>query len=382
MEKIKIYMSRILLKVFWLLPLNQKQIFFSSYEGKQYSCNPKTMYLYIKNKDIMHNYKYIYEYNDEIIPDDLKENNTTVVKHNSIKYIFYIMTSKYLITNSGISCCFPLRKSQINVNTWHGGGAYKKVGYATSNKIHNGNLSRLEIGSKQTTFLLSSSKTFSKIMSKSTKIDSEKIVEIGMPRNDILFDINRMKIVNQEVRKKLLIAMDDYVVLYAPTYRGNSGSDNYNNISFDVKKIKKEIGKKVNKNVKFLFRAHYFNDSIYLDRDIINVGGYPDMQDLLIVADTLITDYSSSIWDYSFTKKPCFLYVDDLDEYNINRGFESPIEKWPGIVCKNEDELIYHINNFDNIIYQNKIKQHLNDLKNCEKGIASSLLYNILGLDN
>ena len=78
-------------------------------------------------------------------------------------------------------------------------------------------------------------------MSKSTKIDSEKIVEIGMPRNDILFDINRMKIVNQEVRKKLSIAMDDYVVLYAPTYRGNSGSDSYNNISFDVKKIKKEI---------------------------------------------------------------------------------------------------------------------------------------------
>lgn len=56
---------------------------------------------------------------------------------------------------------------------------------------------------------------------------------------------------------------------------------------------------------------------------------YPDMQDLLEFADVLITDYSSSIWDFGITLKPAFLYVPDLERFESERGFYTPIDQWP-----------------------------------------------------
>ena len=73
---------------------------------------------------------------------------------------------------------------------------------------------------------------------------------------------------------------------------------------------------------------------------MVNVSDYPDMQELLCVADSLITDYSSCIWDYSLLARPCYLYVPDLDEYvNKEQGLFTPIESWYGVICRNNDEL-------------------------------------------
>ena len=73
---------------------------------------------------------------------------------------------------------------------------------------------------------------------------------------------------------------------------------------------------------------------------MVNVSDYPDMQELLCAADSLITDYSSCIWDYSLLARPCYLFVPDLDEYvNKEQGLFTPIESWYGVICRNNDEL-------------------------------------------
>jgi CDP-glycerol glycerophosphotransferase len=104
---------------------------------------------------------------------------------------------------------------------------------------------------------------------------------------------------------------------------------------------------------------------------VIDVSDYPDMQDLLCAVDVLITDYSSSIWDFSFTHKPCFLYAPDLEEYKSNRDFYTPIEEWPFPLAKTNQELIENIKNFDSKEYIGKVNKHHKELGSYETGHAT-----------
>ena len=105
--------------------------------------------------------------------------------------------------------------------------------------------------------------------------------------------------------------------------------------------------------------------------EIVDVSEYPDMQELLCACDVLITDYSSSIWDYSFTYKPCFLYVTDLEKYTSERGFGKDIYSWGFPVCKTDEELYQAIINFDEDKFKKKMKKHHEDLGSFEDGYAT-----------
>ena len=377
MEKIKIYLLRTILKIFWVIPLKEK-IFFSSYEGKQFSCNPRIIYQRMREKEEFNKkYIFIYEYNSDNVPEDLKNNRTKIVKHNSLNYIYHIMTSKYIITNSGLSCCFPLRSSQVNLNTWHGGGAYKKIGFATSRDVHGGDLTGILIGTKQTDYFISSSEVFTDIIIRSLKMDKEKILKVGMPRNDIFFSKNDIEIINRKVRTNLKLD-DELVILYAPTYRGTAGNNQFNEFPFNVSKIQSEFSKKFKKPVKFLYRGHYYGGKKVFDDDVIDVCNYYDMQELLIATDVLITDYSSSIWDFGLSKRPCFLVADDLKEYDDFRGFESPIDEWPGILCTTEEELIDNIISYNEEKYVEKLNNYYKKMKSYENGGATDKVLDVL----
>ena len=103
----------------------------------------------------------------------------------------------------------------------------------------------------------------------------------------------------------------------------------------------------------------------------IDATSYPDMQELLCAADILISDYSSTIWDFSLMKKPCFLYCPDLDYYmNYDRGTYTPIETWPGILCRSNEELEQAILHFNEEEYIKKVEKHHRDLGSYETGHA------------
>lgn len=373
MEKIKIRLIRIILRILWLFPIRKKQVFFSAYEGKQYSCNPKIIYEKLKSMPEYQNFDFIWESNEQNFDIDDKQ-----VKHNSFAYFFYVMTSKYIITNSGITCCIPLRKSQININTWHGGGAFKKVGYATTGEINGGDLLRVSLASNQTTYFLSSSLKFTNIMSESLRMEKEKFLPIGMPRNDIFFDKEKMRKINLSVRKKYNIEQNSIVVLYAPTYRGNSGSDEFNKINLNFELIENSIKKRFSKESVFLVRSHYYNTEKMLSDKYINVSDYPDMQELLVTADILITDYSSSIWDFGLSKKLCLLYVPDVNVYENVRGFYTPIDSWSGIKCITNEDIGYQIENYDEDDYIKKVNNYYKLLTSYDKGNACDNLINIV----
>ena len=128
-----IRMKRAALCVLHVFPVDRNKVFFSAYEGKQIACNPKALFLYMKKRGLDEGKRIIWEYNGSSTA--MKKRHITTCRHNSLSYFYHIMTSRFVITNSGVTASIPLRKGQICVNTWHAGGAFKKFGADISGEM-------------------------------------------------------------------------------------------------------------------------------------------------------------------------------------------------------------------------------------------------------
>ena len=348
---LKIYLSRFLLSFFHIFPINKKRILFIAFSGKNYTCNPK----YIYQEILKHNfdYEYIWVLNNK----NEKPENCKIVPYLSLRFYYYFFTSKMIVTNYSISSKLPVRKKQILFNTWHGGGAYKKVGVTKISKEQRRIRKVFEILNKETSYFLSSCKIDTETILDTFHYPNEKMLNIGYPRNDLFFD----KTIDIQKEKKricnqLSINPDKKILLLAPTYRGEAGFGiSKDKCSLNVKKVCKALSKKFGNDFVCIYRGHYYVNTNALD-NCINGSNYPDMQELLLISDVLITDYSSSIWDFSFTKKPCFLFTPDLLEYSETQEFYVPIDKWGFDYAITEDELINKIMNFDQIKYESDLK--------------------------
>ncbi len=375
---IVIFTFRLLLCILYIFPINYKKVFFSSYEGKQFSCNPKYIFLQL-NKLKKTELTYVYEYNGNNLPVELQKKAKTVT-HNSFRYILEIMTSRVIITNSGLTPKIPIRRSQILINTWHGGGAYKKVGRDLKREMNGFGNVYWVLSAKQTTFFLSSSRKFSEVIHSSHGIPYSKMIKSGMPRNDLFFKREYQLGLNRDKFKQGLgINNTTRLVLYAPTYRGKVGDIEKTPYKLlDVRLLLKTLTQKFGGEWELLYRGHYFNDILLQKNFGIDVSSYPDMQELLLMADVLITDYSSSIWDFSFTNKPAFLFTPDIESYVESRDFYTSIDEWPYKRACDNQELCTAISNYDFAEQLQNNKKHHKNLESYEIGKATEEIVNLI----
>ena len=111
-----------------------------------------------------------------------------------------------------------------------------------------------------------------------------------------------------------------------------------------------------NKKAIILFRAHHLIDKFPIDyTSIINVTAYPDMQQLLLACDILVSDYSSCMWDAAIQDKIVFVYAPDAQRYIDNRGFFLDIREWPFLLAFNNEELEAGIQSFDYSSYVDRL---------------------------
>ena len=343
------------------LKIKDNRILFTSFNGKQYSCNPKyiTEYLLKRNEN---KYEIIWVLNNKT---SLFNSSIKTVKYMSIEYVYYYFTSKMIITNMGFKSIFKKPKHQYRIETWHGGGAYKK---ADLDIFCNEFIKfRYKTVGKELDYYISSCKAFTKVVSNAQAISENKFLNFGMPRNDIFFYKENVEKANEIVRKKYNLNNDECIILYAPTWRDDS-REIINEIS--ELKVLDAFKKMTNKKLKLLIRAHYHTKHYVLDNNCIDVTAYPDMQELLCAADILITDYSSCMWDFSLMYKPCFIYATDIDQYKQDRDFYTPMSEWPFPIATNTDELINNIVNFNEEEYIEKVKKHHQALGSYEDGHA------------
>lgn len=366
------FILHFVLSILKLFPTKSKNIFFESYNGKQFSDNPLYLYKYLQ--EISCDFRYIWALFD---PSLIQGESVLVVKPRTIRYFYYLITAKYVFTNIQLSAYVPKKKDSLWINTWHGGGKFKKVDIPTVTLYER--LTK-KIVAQNTDYYVTSSAGFTSVMQPSTGIVIEKFIKTGMPRNDIFFYNEKRKSASKKVRQFYNIQEDIFIVLYVPTYRGNVKNSNFG-IQLDIEKINRAILKRFKREPLLLFRAHHAMVIVNgFSEKAINASSYPDIQELLCVADFMITDYSSVIWDYSLTGKPGLLFTPDLEEYENNRGLYSPISTWPFIYCKTNEELEREILNFDEKLSREKIEKYLKNLKCYDNGSACYQITKILGI--
>lgn len=374
---IVIFLSRILLRIFYIFPIKKNRILFSSFEGRNYGCNPKYIfeYMYDRYGDL---YEYIWCLDNE--SKILEKYNVLLCVPLSIKHLFYLSTSHVIISNQPILPVFPKRKQQMFINTTHGGGAYKKGGInatfvTTADKrcmIYMKNLR-----AKMIDYVISSCRVYTEVFSTETEynIDKKKFLPIGMPRNDLFFNPNQDK--KREIRNKLGIDEDLYVILYAPTYRGSYRNTSLFQANIDVNTVCQVVEQRFGKKSIFLYRSHIADRDLCPDT-AMDVSDYQDMQELLLITDIFITDYSSSIWDFSQTRKPGFLFTPDLSNYLAEVNFHTPIEDWPYPFALTMDELCKDIIDYNEAEAHIKIQKHHDLLGSYEKGNATTEVCKII----
>ncbi|MBQ3688594.1 MAG: CDP-glycerol glycerophosphotransferase family protein [Bacteroidales bacterium] len=355
---------RNLLKIFWIFPIDKKKIYFQSFGGKSMNCNPRYIFKYMYEK--YPDYKYVWLLNNE--PEE-RLKGVTYVKKNTLQWVKEILTSKVLVANDGFFFYIPYRQKHILIETWHGSGAYKKVGMVLKNETND--KKAFDYISDHLTFFVSGCEKFTEIMSVSRCVKQSVFLPSGMPRNDLFFTPHLIQECNEKIREKYRFNSSDYIVLYAPTYRGTMYSAKCTNL-IDLFLLKNTLKIKYQKEVKILFRGHYFlkNRIEYREFDK-DVSDYPNMQELLCATDMLITDYSSSMWDYSFLYRPCFLFTPDIDEYIKDRGFYTDPYSWGFPICKTNEELAENIQKFDEPKFVAAMKKHHGDLGSYENGTAT-----------
>lgn len=321
---------RCLSKILFIFPIKKKRVLFYSFSGKQYSDSPKCISDKLLDE---RNYEIIWALNK---PEEVKGVKT--VKYGSIKHAFYSATAGIIVTNTGPWKAVSNRKGQHIINTWHGGGAYKKTGIDNPYKDKYRVLYNKRLGQKGVDLFLSSSDLFSQYAIRGAFEYEGKILTCGLPRNDILLDESRKDFIVSKVKKTYGINKNSKIVMYAPTWR-NYAMDSFEKL--DVNKLLLSITERFKGDWVFFIRNHSLSNELNVEANvkIIDATAYADMQELLISSDILISDYSSCIWDFSLMNKMCVLFTPDLDMYTKKFSFYTPIDKWGFYIANSNNEL-------------------------------------------
>ncbi len=366
---------RFVLHVFWIFPVKRNRI--TLLNDMSYTYGDSMKYI---NEYIAKNYGNEYE-----IVFPVKNKNTIVkencisVKRNTLKFFYYLLTSAVIITNSGGVSYLPLRKTQFAISTWHGGGPYKKTGNAfIKNKWYE---KEMKMHKKNVRHILSSCRYFTDYEAKAMLFSEKDCVPCGMPRNDIFFQENPG--IREKVYECYGLEKGSKLILFAPTFR-TAQQDPYTKkihvSTMDVRRVVNAINSKFGGHSwNFAMRLHPKLSNVDIaEKDVINCTSYPDIQELLYSADILITDYSSLMWDFSLTGKPCFLYADDIDVYEMEHGFYMPSSQWPYPIARDNDEMERNIVNFDAEKYQAAIKRHHEESGSYEQGKACKTVISLV----
>lgn len=358
------------------LPLNKNKFFFLSMGGTNYGDSMKSLSDYISSHHS--NAQIVWAFDKQHYK--LIQSNSIKVRMYSFQYYFHQITSTYFITNQGCSdIVFSKRKGQVKVQTWHG-TALKRLGKDAKSQDWPKWMLRFKPKAmknelRDTDIFISGSSFMTEVYKRAYEYP-RMIYETGIPRNDIFFTAR--KDVKQKVCNFFDIPESVGILLYAPTFRNNGDISCYN-FSFDI--LKGYLAEKYSKNYVLLVRLHPVMMS-KIDElsdflpNMVNANMYPDMQELLYTADALITDYSSTMFDFMYSYKPVILYVPDRDTYN--RGFYFDIDKLPFIVVNNNSEIISKISKFDMEQYRKSIEVFMGEIGSVEDGHATPRVYNLM----
>lgn len=314
-----------------------KTVFFSSFKGKAYSDNPRFI------SEVLHAIRpdldIVWQLAENADRTDLPDYVRTVPPH-SLQALKELSTAKCFVDNFNRPHYLLKFPGQLYVQTWHGDRGFKKMMFDMNDGKHYPDYEQMDLA-------VSGSDFGTGVFHTAFRYNGE-IMQLGMPRNDGLVNPDPARIA--KVRKRLDIPGDVKVLLYAPTFRDATAGKDLQ-AGFDMDRALSTLEKATGKKWLCLTRAHDKNRAISgtagATRD---VTAYPEMSDLLLIADLLVTDYSSSASDYVLLDRPAILYQPDLNAFTASdRNMYFDLRTCPHLRAESEDEFFSMLENFNDL---------------------------------
>ena len=362
-------LSAQMMTLFNRLELSPTKIVFNNFLGKGYGCNPKYIAEEILRQNLPYDLVWLVRDLNEPMPEKIRK-----VLWGGVDSLYEIATAKVIVSNVKNLLPYPHKKQgQYFIMTWHGGGGFKKVEQDAEKTLSPAYVRETKINSKITDLMLAGCQEQLEEMRRAFWYDGE-ILKCGVPRNDLFFRRNGEFVAR--IRKNLNVPDGNKIIMFAPTFRNNPAvlADVY---KFDASKLLKVMRKKfggawtlfirLHPNISQINPKNFFGDA----ENFIDVTNYPDMQELTMVADVLISDYSGVIYDFMISRKPVFIYAKDFETYPKERGFKQLYFDLPYKVNRTEAELFNCIKTFDFQKLEPAIKKFTETIQPFDTGHAS-----------
>lgn len=305
-----------------------------------------------RSNKLIENLKYLNDKLAEFDDIDVKIylKNTKLTKRTLMRMYYDFATSKFIILDDYYRPLYgyKFKKNVEVIQLWHACGAFKKFAFSSIDYQESHTEEYEKEAHSHYTKVITSDKEVNKHYSDAFRIDESNVLDFGIPRTDMFYDKDYKDYIKSMIENKYPNIIGKKVILYAPTFRGGGKDRQEFDINIDYRKIINELGKEYILILK-LHPAVTKNgidiDDKYKD-NVINLSLYRDINELFLVTDILITDYSSVIFEYSLLEKPMIFFSYDLDSYLDERNFFYDYEAFvPGPIVYDNDGIVDIIKN-------------------------------------
>ncbi|MFC9175376.1 CDP-glycerol glycerophosphotransferase family protein [Streptomyces sp. NPDC057107] len=289
---------------------------YSSFDGRQHSDSPRAIHRELAARAPGIEHLWVVRDQQAAVPEGVR-----AIALHSAEWYEALARSRWVVTNTHLPQWFERAEGQCVVQTWHG-TPLKRIGRDLAGTPHAdaAYMASMEHRSAQWSLLVSPNSFSTPVLRRAFGYSGE-VLECGYPRNDLLYAPDRAKVATA-VRERLAIPEGRRVILYAPTWRedrprraGRYDAD----LQLDLDQAREVLGG----DRVLLVRRHYLVGGSVPDTDFVrDVSRHPDVAELLLISDVLVTDYSSIMFDFAQTGRPMIFHTHDLAHYRDTlRGF-------------------------------------------------------------
>lgn len=339
--------------VLWLLlsflPKNPRKAVCQSFYGRGYSDSPKAVAEALRSRGWKVYWTVKGPEEAASLPDGVLP-----VKVDSPRAIYHLCTAGVWVDNARKWAYTQKRGRQLYVQTWHG-FPLKRIEGDAADALPPDYLKAAKKDSQMADLFISDSRFLTEIYRRAFWYEGE-ILECGFPRNDLLTEDHPELV--EKVRKALELPPGKKLLLYAPTFRKDMELSAYD---VDYRRCVDALSRRFGGEWLILARLHpniaEKARELGLDPNLVrNASEYPDIQELYLASDALLTDYSSVMFDFLQTGRPCFLYVNDLQAYRDDRNFTFDIGKLPFALAETNEQLEQAILGFEEESYLRRVE--------------------------
>ena len=344
----------------------KNQVLFESFQGKVIGDNPLAIFNELKR--VRPDLKFLWTTG----PSTTAPAGSVGVKFGSKAWLDALATSKYLVNNTNWPWYFRKVKGQVYLQTWHGTPLKRLGREIPNNNLTKSYLDTMDREAAAWDYLVSPNHFCTEVFPGAFGYHG-KIIETGYPRNDRLTKATSAE--RQKIRESIGVSDPSAIlVLYAPTWRDykRSATGNWESVTFMDEDIELREG------FQMMYRGHTNTHAAHKSAvagRAIDVTKYPDVAELYIAADILITDFSSVMFDFSVTGKPILFLAPDLERYRAERGFYFDFEaEAPGPILMNDKEVLSALGKIDAIskTYADKYRAWQHKFNSLEDGGAAA----------